>query len=157
MSRQPSAQRRRSAWLYTATAAAVATAAALLWLRQSNDLASTGLRIYDLETRREELLQTRSLWLGSYAQVTSPTVLAKRARELGFGPASDVDYVAVELPHDHGSPVAAAGVGSVFAMIATAPAPDVSEPGLVARLMRRDGGAVVASAAGGDPVAGSPP
>ncbi len=92
--RQP--ERRTDLGLYAATCLAVVAALAMAWLRAANDLVATGLRIGELEGRRQAALEERSLWLDRYAQASQPEVLADRARQLGFGPPGQVVY----LPSD---------------------------------------------------------
>ncbi len=89
--------RRADLGLYMTTILAVLAALIMLRLRAANDLVATGLRIHELEVRREEALQARALWLVRYAEASQPEVLARRARELGFGPPSQLVYLPADV------------------------------------------------------------
>jgi hypothetical protein len=78
--------------------AATLTLAGLLWVSLASRLFETGLRINDLVTTRQSLLEQRAAARLHHATATDPRRLFDRARELGFGPDGAGPAISVAIP-----------------------------------------------------------
>ncbi len=130
---------RRRVIMMSACAAATLTAAGLFWLTAAGNLAATGTRIARLEVRREALQERRSRALVAHALATDPRAVEARARNLGFGPPSAVEYIAA--PSTSGAGAAGLGVrphsplGVLLAREHGATPAQPDAPGVVERLL----------------------
>jgi hypothetical protein len=80
--------------------AATLTLAGLLWVSLASRLFETGLRINDLVTTRQTLLEQRAAARLHHAAATDPRQLRSRAAEMGFGPDGSGQGIAVAVPAD---------------------------------------------------------
>ena len=92
---------RRRKWSAILTTAISATLAGVVWLTVAGNLAATGTRIADLESKREALTERRARALVAHAGATDPRRLEVRAAELGFRPPEAVSFVPVTYPIGH--------------------------------------------------------
>lgn len=133
----------RRSKFYVVCVTATLVSAGFVWLALTSELAATGRRIAELDARRGDLLERRSVALAAYAAATDPRALGRAAAAQGFGPPT----YAVEY------------LGVAMAPVASGPARD-ARPGSPLDIMRaasvvKDPGAAGA-AAGSGPLADMP-
>ena len=129
----------RPFWVPAVALAATLTLAGLVWLKQSSALAAAGRQIYDLEERRQDLLQQRAALLIQLEETRDHGRLEQRARDLGFGPPAYVTYVRAAVAGQDGARLGPIDPHSPLALITHSEgvgAPTV-RPGVLDRLLAR--------------------
>ena len=76
-----------------------------LYLTQASQVTTTGYRIYELERERARLQRENAKLMLEIAELERLEVVEARARQLGFVPPTQVEYLAVaDYPPDHPLP-----------------------------------------------------